>query len=55
MSGNCSSELSLNQAKERRLIGKPPVSKTGTAGSIPAAPGFLDSGERSRTAPGFLN
>ena len=26
--------------KERRLIGKPPVSKTGTAGSIPAAPGL---------------
>ena len=28
-------------AKERRLIGNPPAPKTGTAGSIPAAPGLL--------------
>ena len=35
---HCSSETHFSIAKERRLIGKPPVSKTGTAGSIPAAP-----------------
>ena len=36
----CSSVMMI-KLKERRLIGKPPVSKTGTAGSIPAAPGLL--------------
>ena len=33
--------------------GKPPVSKTGTAGSIPAAPGFLRENNRNRSELGM--
>ena len=41
-SANLEVQFRVWDSKERRLIGKPPVSKTGTAGSIPAAPALIE-------------